>query len=443
MPQLHLASARDAVTAAVLEHVERRDPLLVLKAPPGSGKTFTTMHALALAAHRRARVAVATPTNAQADDLCRRLAADFPRIAAVRYASASKPQIDLGRSVRWARAAKEIPRGPAVVVGTTAKWSTGTIDEPYDFLFLDEAWQTSWADFMTLSAVAPRFVLVGDPGQIPPVVSIDVCRWQTSRRPPHAPAPEVILRDRSLPALVLSLPVTTRLPFDSAALVRGFYDFDFDSWAAPGERCVIAGRGSGSPVDATVDRLAGGTVALLALPTPAAGPPLEEDIEIAEAAASVAKRLLERGATVITELGARPLTPRDIGLAATHRVMNTRIADALGPLCREVRVDTPERWQGLERELMIAVHPLSGVVRPSAFDLSTGRLCVMASRHRAGLVLVSRDHVGRTLADHLPEADQPVGLPDEAGRGHAQNLILWERLEREGRIVVAERPEID
>ena len=52
---------------------------------------------------------------------------------------------------------------------------------------------------MTLSAVAPRFVLVGDPGQIPPVVAIDVARWQTSRRPPHAPAPEVILRDRSLP----------------------------------------------------------------------------------------------------------------------------------------------------------------------------------------------------------------------------------------------------
>lgn len=38
MPQTHLAFRRDAVTAAVLMHVERRDPLLVLKAPPGSGK---------------------------------------------------------------------------------------------------------------------------------------------------------------------------------------------------------------------------------------------------------------------------------------------------------------------------------------------------------------------------------------------------------------------
>jgi hypothetical protein len=439
MPQTHLAAKRDAVTTGVLEHVERRDPLLVLKAPPGSGKTYTTLHALALAAHRRQRVAVATPTNAQADDLCRRMAETFPRLQVIRYASGSKAEVPLGASVRWARAAKELPPGPAIVVGTTSKWAAGSVDEPYDFLFLDEAWQTAWADFMTLSAVAPRFVLVGDPGQIPPVVAIDVARWQTSRRPPHAPAPAVILRDRSLPAKVLSLPVTTRLPYDSAAMVQAFYDFDFASWAAPGERRLLAAGAAGADrgADGVIDRLASGSVAVLALPTPEAGPPLEEDIEVAQAAAGVARRLLERGATVVSEEGSRPLEAKDIGLTATHRVMNTRIADALGPLAREVRVDTPERWQGLERQVMIAVHPLSGVVRPSAFDLSTGRLCVMASRHRVGLVLVTRDHLGATLEAYLPVADQAVGLPDEAGRGHAQNLTVWDRLVREGRVVRA------
>ena len=114
------------------------------------------------------------------------------------------------------------------------------------------------------------------------------------------------------------------------------------------------------------------------------------------------------GRTVVTEDGARPLAPEDIGLSATHRVMNTRMLDALGDLAGQgVRVDTPERWQGLEREVMIVVHPLSGVVRPSAFDLSTGRLCVMASRHRVGLVMVTRDHVG----------DDAVGVPAGGGSG--------------------------
>ncbi len=435
----HLHEKRRAVLAGVLAHVENGEPLLVLKAPPGSGKTHVTLRAVALAAHRRQRVAVATQTHAQADDICRRLAAEFPRTPAFRFAPASRTPIDLGPTITWASSGKDLPHGPAVVVATASKWAASAIDEPYDVLFVDEAWQLAWADFMTLSAVAPRFVLVGDPGQIPPVVAIEVARWQTSRRPPHAPAPAVILRDTSLRARLLSLPVTTRLPPDTVAVVRSFYDFDFDAWTAPGERRldVCGPPGATTGIDAVLDRLGTGSVAALTLPTPDAGPPLEEDVELAAAAAAVARRLLTRGATVTTEEGTRPLGRDDIGLAATHRIMNTRMNDALGDLAGRVRVDTPERWQGLERMVMIAVHPLSGVVRPSVFDLSTGRLCVMASRHRVGLVLVTRDHVGRTLADYLPVADQAVGLPDDAGRGHAQNLAVWQKLTEGGRVVRA------
>ncbi len=88
---------------------------------------------------------------------------------------------------------------------------------------------------------------------------------------------------------------------------------------------------------------------------------------------------------------------------------------------------------------MVLAHPLSGVVNPSGFDLATGRLCVMTSRHRVGLVIVSRDHVGGTLAEFLPSATQAVSRPDDAGRGHAQNLALWSALVRGGRSVHASR----
>ena len=144
---------------------------------------------------------------------------------------------------------------------------------------------------------------------------------------------------------------------------------------------------------------------------------------------------MERGARAVTESAAEELKPEEIGMAASHRVMNTRLADALGPLQAHVRVDTPERWQGLERKVMVVVHPLSGVTDPTSFDLATGRLCVMASRHRVGLVLLTRDHLGQTLSEYLPVADQPVGWPDEAGRGHARNLALWRWLERNDRVV--------
>ncbi len=101
------------------------------------------------------------------------------------------------------------------------------------------------------------------------------------------------------------------------------------------------------------------------------------------------------------------------------------------------KVDTAERWQGLERGLMIVVHPLSGVVAPSAFDLETGRLCVMASRHLCGLIVVRRDHLDGTLDDFIPSAAQAIGRPDATGRGHAQHLGFWTRLAKERRVVAA------
>ncbi len=439
MRQDALQAKRDDVLTKMLQHVERNDPLLILKAPPGSGKTHFTLRAVALAASLRRRIAVATQTNNQADEFCQRMATEFGRFPVHRWASGGRTERDLGPSVTWFTESKHLPEGPCIVVATSAKWSTSKLDEYDNFeeLFIDEAWQMAWADFMLMSTVAGRFVLVGDPGQIPPVVPIDVSRWQTSRRPPHRPAPDVILRDKAPYTRSLELPVTTRLPHDTCELVQSFYDFSFDSWAGPGQRHLVLETAGGARVDPALDLLTSGSVALLTLPTPASGPPFEEDREVADLAAEVVRRLLERRASVMTENGPGSLEPRDIGVAATHRVMNSRISHALGDLVgpEGVRVDTAERWQGLERNVMVVVHPLSGVTKPSGFDLSTGRLCVMASRHRVGLVLVSRDHVGATLEAHLPVADQALGLPDESGRGRRDNLDVWRRLETEGRRV--------
>jgi hypothetical protein len=77
---------------------------------------------------------------------------------------------------------------------------------------------------------------------------------------------------------------------------------------------------------------------------------------------------------------------------------------------------------------------MSGVVSPSSFDLETGRLCVMASRHQAGLIIVSRDHVGRTLANFVPAADQAPGRPDRVGRGHDAHLKFWDSLVADERV---------
>jgi hypothetical protein len=415
------------------------EQLVVVKAPPGSGKTHLLLETVTYCFKRGMRVAVGTQTNAQADDICKRLAEDHPTVKAVRFAANGLRETHLGKTIQWITDKNDLPPKRCIVVGTTAKWGLIKLprEDAFHLMVVDESWQMSWADFMLCSQVSDRFILIGDPGQIPPVVPVDVRRWETSPRAPHQAAPDLIMADTHLAPPERSLPACRRLPADSVDLIRPFYDFDFDSWALPSDRAVMPGKRNGgpAPMDAAVDLLATASMSAISLPTPEFGPPLERDDRVASTAAEVAARLIERNTKVVTDDDgkARALKPSDIGITATHRVMNAAIEASLATgLHGHVRVDTPERWQGLQCAVMIAVHPLSGVLSPSAFDLETGRLCVMASRHRAGLIVVTRDHITQTLETHIPSAEQAVGRPDVTGRGHQQNLAFWAQLEASG-----------
>ncbi|MFN7917871.1 MAG: AAA family ATPase [Vicinamibacterales bacterium] len=417
----------------LIEQVKEGGRLAVVKAPPGSGKTYLLMKAVEAAVKSKMRVAIATQTRAQSDDICYRLVSQF-KVKPIRFAAASSLKSDPPYAVVTDK--KELPQGPCVVVATSAKWGMIKDPQPFDILFVDEAWQLAWADFMLLGHVAGRFVLIGDPGQIPPVVTIDTGRWETAPRAPHHAAPELVLAQKPRDLLPLELPATRRLPHDTVDYIRPFYDFHFGAWAEPGDRQVLSNAKGRDGIDKAIEKLSAGSVVALTIPTPAEGPPLEQDDEIAELATQVAARLLKREASARIGSERRELEPKDIGLCSTHRVMNAAMELKLPKgFRRSSRVDTPERWQGLECPVMVIAHPLSGVVRPSDFDLETGRLCVMASRHQAGLIIVTRDHIGRTLDQHLPSAEQPLGRPDVAGRGHLQHQQLWDRLLAQDRVV--------
>lgn len=405
--------------------------LAVVKAPPGSGKTYTLIEVLSTLAIGGMQIAVAAQTNSQADDICQRWAKDHPEVQVSRFSGSGRSAPDgFPVSVRWVTDKKELPHGPGVTVATTAKWSLTDLAAPYDLLAIDEAWQMSWADLMQCALVSESFLMIGDPGQIPPVVPIDVRRWETSPRAPHEAAPEVVLAEPGLAAVrfVGSLPACRRLPNESVDFVKPFYDFDFEAYVPAGARALELSNGWG-------DALAAGRPLALTISTPEHGPPIEVDHEMAHATANMVGELLAGGTTIRFGDDQWPLTPADIGVTSSHRVMNSALTAALGSWANQIRVDTPERWQGLERAVMIAVHPLSGVVEPSAFDLETGRLCVMASRHQAGFIMLTRDHVGETLRNYVPSAEQAPGRPDRVGRGHDAHLRFWTQLEDAGSVV--------
>jgi hypothetical protein len=409
--------------------------ICVVKAPPGSGKSHNLVHALDELIDSPARIAIAAQTNNQVDDLCRQISDAFVHSDIVRFSSGGYSG-DLPSNVVVIDKVENLPSGPSLVVGTVAKWAISDVVDDYDVLFVDEAWQMTWADFLTVRDVASRYVLIGDPGQIPPVVTVDVDRWEVSPVAPHRPAPDVILDSPELEPETTRLNLDTcwRLPHDSVGLVRTFYDFDFTAQAEPGERFLRPRRALDPfrDIDRAIASLASSSTVVLTRPSDTDGAVFDPDTELAGVVADLAVRLLD----LECEFSAHPsdvaspprLEPPHIGIVSTHNLMNTAIEQALPTSLRGptgIRVTTPERWQGLQRPVMIAVHPLSGIVIPSSFDLETGRLCVMASRHRSACFFVTRDNVGRTLDGHLPNADQALGRADVVGRGHAQHTAFW------------------
>jgi len=428
-----LVARADGVAEALRCGLLGGERLQVVKAPPGAGKTHLLLDLLVAGYAEGMRLAVGTFTNAQADDICRRMSVEHPGAPVVRFLSRSALDPGLGAGVHVVRATRDLTAGPCLVVASTAKWGL-TECAPFDALLIDEAWQIAWADFMLLRGVAARFVLIGDPGQIPPVVSIATDRWETSPNAPHISTPELLVEQGILGAQLEELPGSRRLPPDAVELVNEFYDFEFGAFAGEGERYVrLRGHGGRGPIDRALDLLADASVVGVTIPTPDDGPPVEVDDEIANGVAKLVARLLDRGAVAShasdTRWRPRELTPEDIGIVSTHRAMNTRLHYRLPTaLQHRVRVDTPERWQGLQRKVMVAVHPLSGVLRPTAFELDTGRLCVMASRHQCGLILATRDHIPDTLREHIVSAEQAVGRTDVAGLGHHRHTRFWQHL---------------
>ena len=395
----------------------------IIKAPPGSGKT-TMLRDIAVSAKKEGlRIAIATQTNNQADEICSKISEKGEQCTRL---LSSKEAGVISRDPNITFATKFSPPGKgSIVVATSSKWGFTDVNHDFDILFVEEAWQLKHADFLMYgNRIADKIILCGDPGQIPPTVTISTERWATHELGPHLAVPEILQHrvDQTF-----ELPATRRLPHDTTKLIKNFYDFDFASTAAPGDRRIIPQRrNASSSISKAFEHFENSSYIGLTVKTPKNGPPQELDMQIVQAAVRTAEELVNTKAEVIIDGEKKILLPGDIGIVSTHRIMVNRIKMNLPTELKAlIDVDTPERWQGLQKKAMIAVHPLSGTTRPSPFDLETGRLCVMASRHRAGLIIISRDHVQETLGTCYPPADHPFTGADISGKGLFQHESFW------------------
>ncbi|MEZ5996407.1 MAG: AAA domain-containing protein [Hyphomonadaceae bacterium] len=437
MTQAAAAALADAMVRDVLSTQWDGVSALVLNSPPGAGKTGVaerlSVQGLAL---MKERVMVATPTNEQAFDLARRLGLGFPRLTFFMMTSRSleiPPDILALANVQIVHASADLPDGPCVAIGNGAKWSWLDADDcQFDLQIVDEAYQLPDYRFHLIAGLARRHVLIGDPGQIDPVIQAELERWRCDVSGPHVPAPRALIARHS-GVRQLSLPVSRRLVSDTASFVQPAFYPDLPFVALHDARPVRFATPGIAPMDIPLDAVvAGESLVMVELPALLAG---DVDHDLADELVWTINRVLTRGATIEDESGVRPITPAMIGVACARVAQVNAIRERLGAGLSDVFVETANRFQGLERQLMFVQHPLSGRADATDFHLDSGRLCVLLSRHRAACWIFGRDGISRQLRRYAPVGDRSLGISDDPEfEGWRANMELMRTLEQRGRI---------
>ncbi|MDX3074732.1 AAA family ATPase [Streptomyces sp. NPDC088354] len=413
-PVSEAARAADAATERILHdtlHGTHRG--VVVDSPPGAGKSTLVVRAAQELVAAGESLMVVAQTNAQVDDLVDRLATADPALPVGRlHGSDSPPDPALDRHASVLKSTKAADlTGAKVVIATAAKWAFTAASkdvEPWRHAIVDEAYQMRSDALLQVAGLFQRALFVGDPGQLDPFSVVGSEQWAGLSYDPSASAVVTLLaHNPGLPQH--RLPVSWRLPASAAPLISGaFYPYTpFRSGTEPGERRLTFGvPGDGSGPDRVLDEAALAGWGLLELParrTPRTDP------EAVRAVALVTRRLLDRGGVAHSERGTAPVGPDRIAVGTAHRDQAAAVRAALADLgVRGVTVDTANRLQGREFDVTVVLHPLSGRPDATAFHLETGRLCVLASRHRHACVVVCRAGVPELLDEH--PSTEPVQL---------------------------------
>lgn len=428
----------DAAYDLALGEIERQVPIVIVRSAPGSGKTQFLSYVVALGARSRWRVCVVAGNYGQVIGAIGRVHALFPWVRMAVWvgtsAKAKKQSIALSRFCRVTssgpEAAKLVSSGYVLfsVTGKLASASLGPLDDEchFDLLVVDEAWQMNRANFDVLSGLADRFVLIGDPGQIPPIVADEGGRWRDDPLGPHRSAPEsIVSRDFGEDRVsVVELGKSFRLPDASASVVSSaFYSRSPFVGCNDEDRTLHLDSAPGThQLDRAIARACVGPAppfVSIMLPNPT----YDGSDRSAIATAVLLVKKLTSGAVSyrmrdVPGFGSDEveITGKNIAVLvsrnADRRVLRRELAGIPG-----VIVATADSFQGDQRPVTVVLHPLLNKKDPNVFELDPGRLCVVLSRHQVRCFVILDEGVRGAL--DCPHSDQYVryGMVDRRWDG--------------------------
>ncbi|MBF6361129.1 ATP-binding protein [Nocardia farcinica] len=406
---------------------------VVVDSPPGAGKSTLVVRAAGHLVDGGERPIIVAQTNNQVDDLIVRLAAEHPETPIGRLSSGKyipTPAVLANSTVATKLGDMTACR---IIVGTSAKWAT-VRDGQFGWAILDEAYQMRSDMLLQIVERFDRGLFVGDPGQLDPFTIVGTERWIGL---PHDPTQNgvTVMLEHNKDTPVHRLPVSWRLPTTAAPTIsHAFYPFDpFRAGIDDGIRSLEFRTTGFGKIDLDETLAMAFTTGWALHELPRRHVP-RTDNETIQAAANLASRILDRGAIATCERhrDGRPIQAADIAIGVAHRdqadLVRTALTRTSNQNAQHVAVNTANRLQGREFEVVIVVHPLSGRRDATAFHLEAGRLCVLTSRHRQACIVVAREGITDLLDSH-PSTD-PVHLwvPAKFPDGWEANQVVMAKL---------------
>lgn len=387
-PHTHRPLTRDSVAAQTLYQIISGERVILVDSPPGGGKTETLVSIVSHLANRFAadlpNITVATPRREQALNLFHRLT-DVMHHNQLELTVSRMPAPEAPKDAPSARDLASQGRGTVrinTVAGMKGLYAQKhKVQGGRSLLLIDETYQVDFADAAAAASKFDQIVMVGDPGQIGPVVTINTGAWERLRLAPHRRAPEAFARMDC--TVQLSMSTSYRLGPQTVATIAPLYPFKF---------------ASGRPDRTLIDRAGAEVPELSSVEVP--GAKSSDDPRLLGAVARrvaslVGMTAMDTDAEGQTTSGA--VEQQDVAVVVA---LNSQVSKLTGMLSAagldHVTVGTADSLQGGQWRAVVSLDPMAGG-SASEHHLSLGRLCVMLSRHTTHLTWVHDDRWAEAL----------------------------------------------
>jgi len=403
----------------------------VLCGPPGTGKTRAVLRELAEKLYREDKqVLLAAYTNRAVDEICEQLkdaGLPFIRVGSrLGTAAPYRPYLldNMIRDCPNRQTVRARLTGCPFYVGTVAALlgkSELFLLKTFDVAVVDEASQVLEGPMLALLAKVPKFILIGDHRQLPAVVA------QEPEASAIAPEAAELLRhelgltnlrnsyferlfrlaETNWPHAHGTLANHYRMHSELVVLVNDDFYEGLLRCPLPWQHQPLGRPGWPTPADAFEQRVA--TERLIFVPTrrQPQDASMKESLQEAELAARAAAYVAQGYGTDFDPETTLGIIASYRNQAARIRAQLAQLAQTLGlPQLLRISVDTVERYQGSQREVIIVSfcchheHQLELMVSPDEAGQVDRKLNVALTRARQQLILLGNEQVLRRTPHH-------------------------------------------